>query len=489
MAGMGLGTARPGVVPPSLPLGDLTWASGFWFDLVAVPGADGAAITAPIASVAGSNVMTPASNPLVRDTAIAGRRGAYVADTGVANTQPRFTCNAAAPILAAASAFCIGLDFRQTKVAQMPLWVARSSVGGVTDEISGYSTLERAQLRYVTGGVLTTITGNIPLVYDYHRIVWDYDGATLRIYVDGVLDVAVAVVFPAFAVNLLTCMAGVAAGVAFAAATGFIRHWFLSPSSCAAGIATIDAYLLAQNYVLPYSASPKIATPGDSITNAGSKDVVNAAGFRGGNCNNGFGGGLAQYIIDERLSFEVVGDHEQGIIPNRKTSSTSGQSVAQIRDMLLASIAAENNLVFSLFMCGDGDFNSGATAATVAGRVDAAARAVLTAGIAKVPYFRIWMSTLIGMQVPPNGPELAQIQDYNANYLPGIVAQLNIDFPDAVYPALPRVSFSDSYAAIGPWSGPPLWSDGTHQAHPGSELIAVPMWDSCKDFLRAVSPT
>jgi hypothetical protein len=427
----GLGSANPGAIPTGLPLGSSVWAAGFWFDLVSVPGLDGAVISSPISSLAGSQILTPQSSPLISDTAIGGRKGCSVTDTGVSGTEQLFRCDALANKFFAGLPWTIGLDFRQSAQAQQPLWQARSSTGGVLDYIGGFAIGERMCLQYrstLTG--IQTITGVIPTTYDYHRLIWRYDGTTLFMYVDGVLDSSVALATPTISVNRLAWL-GSQSSTSFQGASGFARRWFMTPSDIgSSGVATVDAYLAGQDYTLPGSniLVPKLLTAGASIE-TGATDAVNGAGWRAG---------LSQYIIDNTLSWQAIGTHPQGFVPFRESQASSGQSATQITTQVTSIVDSRVSII--QVDLGNQEINLGQTAAQVVTAITTALSAMRTAYYA----------------VNPNGYMVVNLLPaYFEAGFNAVVVTLNAALPavwdasDAVFPSSPKLLRWDANTAMG----------------------------------------
>lgn len=432
MTGMGLGSANPATPPPSLPLGSSTWAPGAWFDLIAVPGPQGDPIVAGVPSLAGSNVATPQSNPLVNNTPIGGQRGCRVIDTGVANTEPLFRCDALSQWFTPAALLTVGGDFRPSKAQQHPLFVLRSSTGGVTDQWSVYIIGERLAVlcQAPSTGGLVTFTGTIPINYDYHRWAVRCDGTRLRSYVDGVLDLDVPFVMPTLSVNRCAWL-GAVASLAFGGATGYARRLYFSPSDVgSSGIATVDAYLVGQDYTKP-PTDPSVKEflfCGASIT-VGSSANITGAGYRGG---------VSQYIIDNRLSWRAIGDRPQGFVPTRETPSLSGQAAAAIAAMV-ATWATPKTCYVGLDF-GNAEINAGQNASQVLTAIRTNLHNARASLYAQNPNAYVSVYTILPyFEAPFN----AVAQAVNAS----LPSEWNLS--DAEFPGSPKLLRWDGNTAIG----------------------------------------
>lgn len=455
MAGMGMGSANPATPPAGLPLGSSTWAAGGWWDLITVPGAPGAAIAGPQASLAGSNILTPASSPLVNATAVGGQRGGNVVDTGVAGTEPRFSCDALASLFPAGQPWSVYWDFRQSKQAEMPLWAALSS--STTDAMGCRSIGERLCFRYRSAATgIVTVTGTIPLAYDYHRLGATYDGTNLRLYVDGVLDPATPVAVPSLGITLnrFTWLASVSS-IAFEGATGFSRRLCMSPSALsAANIATVDAYFVSNDWTLQGSSPlvPKLIAAGASIL-VGASDAVTGAGYRAG---------LSNAIITGRLSWLAVGDRPQGIVPLRETPAQSGQSAVQITTQVTSFVDARTGLL--VIDLGNQEINAGQTAVQVQAAITTALRNSRAALYAVNPEAFVSVSTLLPYFEAGFNAVAAAV---NAA-LPGIWSA-----SDAEFPAAPKLLRWDGNSAMGGPSYVQANYNGVGDNHPNSTGYAL----------------
>lgn len=433
VAGLGVGTANPGAPPPpGLPLGDLAWSGGGWFDLLSVPGIQGDPITAGVASQAGSNSVTPASSPLVNDRAVGGRRGANVVDTGVSNTQPRFSCNALASLFPGGQAWSVVWDFRQSKQADMPLWSALSST--TTDAMGCRSVAgQLLSFRYrSTATGIVTVTGTINLAYDYHILAATYDGADLRLFVDGALDPATPVAVPALAIalNRWSWLASTSSAT-FEAATGFARRIAVSPSYISpAQVATVVDYFRSLDTTLPPSDAlvPEFIMAGASIM-AGTTDTVTVAGYRAG---------VSKFVLDGALSWASVGNHPQGIVPTRNTPSQSGESANSIMLQVINNATARTSLV--VMDLGNQAVNVGRTAAQTLTEISNALNGARAAVYALNPNAQFVQPNMCPYWEPA----------FNA-----VVGDVNLGLPalqaasDALFPGSPKVLAADFNTAIG----------------------------------------
>lgn len=484
MTGFGIGSANPAAPPPSLPLGSATWASGGWFDLISVAGNEGDAITAGSTSLAGSNVLTPQSSPLVNNTPVGGCRGCYVLDTGVSGTEPMFRCDAIAALFTAGAAITIGHDWRSAKQANMPLWQVRSGTGGVTDFIGAYVRSEKVVVEYRSASTgLVTLTGATGLAYDYHRITYRFTGTLLYVYIDGVIDPnlnGVSLAIPTLNVNRFAWL-GSYSTTSFDGATGYARRLFVSPSDIGgSGITTVDDYLVAHDYTLQISNAlvQNFICAGASIL-VGSTDTVTGAGYRAG---------ISQYIIAQKLSWAALGDHPQGFVPTRETPAQSGQSATAITTQVISFVNSKTKLV--VVDLGNQEINLGQTAGQVETAIATALQNIRTAVYAVAPDCAIATFNLC---------------PYSESGFNAVVASVNAALPgiwdtsDANFPTSRKLMTADLNAAIGGPSYVQANFTAGGNDHPNNTgynlLIPVVLaasnssGDVLSDMLRQFSPT
>jgi lysophospholipase L1-like esterase len=481
MTGFGIGSANPATPPPSLPLGDAVWSAGGWFDLVSVPEADGAPIVATIPSLAGARVLTPQSGPIVDDTAIGGRRGCSVIDTHVSGTEQLFRCDAFAPFFFSGLPWCVVCDFRQAlPTPPTPIWAAKSSTPGVTDSVAVYSQAQIANFIYRSPSTgIVTIAGSLPLAYDYNRIIFDYDGTTLRSWINGVPDIVQLLATPVVNVDRFAWL-GSQASVSFEGASGFGRRLAVTPSSIgASGAATVDAYLEAQDFTLA-PGDPLVPTficAGASII-LGTTDATTQGGYRWA---------ISQYIVDNRLSWRALGNNPQGFMPTRQTPALGGVDSTIIVTEVSSNVDSSTKLV--VLDLGNYEINVGQTAVQVEAAIASALQNIRTAVYAVSPSCAIAVSTILPyFEAPLN----AVCIDVNAA-LPAIW-----DASDAAFPAAAKLLRADLNTAIG---GPAYDSANylpanDHPNHTGYSLLYAPILaasnsdgDTLAGVLSALSPT
>jgi hypothetical protein len=479
MTGRGLGRSNPGVSPPGLPLGAATWAPGFWFDLITAPGADGAAIVTPTPSQAGSNVLLPGRSPLVDNAAYGGQRGAQVVDTGASLTEQYFSCDAVAPYFGPGLPWFVGTSFCSEKISNtMPVWNALSST--TTDGMQGRWMDNRFNIQYRSAATgIVTIVGSIDLTFNEHFLFADYNPATgrIRTWVDGVLDIDQALAVPVMVnLNRFTWLAG-RSSVVFEGATGRARHLIMTPSSVdqAGGIATVYAYLLAQNYTLPLSASPQILYVGDSNTDTGLNLAIHA----------GSRAVPLQQIINNRLSLFAQGQFSHGTIANNLVAAQGGADIQTIRTLALTALAVPSCAPrYIIGMAGSGNIFT-ETPAVAAGHLRVCLEDIFQAAVLKNPAVQLLWSPITPFQpgFSPNDVRWQPFNDlltqpggefdfFNANH-PGRL--LPLDNPGYLIP--PNVWDAANFADVG------------HLNDQGNTQVGNGQWAAYGALFAALSPT
>lgn len=414
--GIGLGIGFSGAVGIStIPLS--FWLSGGYWDLSALPGNQADQISTTLASQIGANVLTPSSTvkPQVWDNAVGGNRAAHFTSSDTGANETYYTSNNLAALFQGTpTSFVVAMHFRQTRLLDMPLWSVLRGDGASNEQLWGRQTAEKFQLRKNSaGGGLVTKIGRSNLdPYGDMIVIWILDSGNISIFSAANADVTPYVdALGAYDVNSLsaglnrfTAFSSVSS-VPFEGANGYLGKLAVSSASLAgAGYTptTFAAQLVnqwrASNYLVKQAATGRcVSIPGDSET-LGAQDTVSNAGRRGM---------FAQFCYDNALSLYTVstspGVRAGSGIGNTFSSSFSSQTIANIQASAVADLAAAPTPVrFADIMAGDGDNNAGTATATMMASMQAMYIAVLNAGIARDPNFRIAVSTLPPIS-PPGG--------------------------------------------------------------------------------------
>ena len=491
-ARMDRGRIQQGGAPTSVPVPLSFWASGGYWDLSTLTGAQNSSIAAgngALTSLSNAALLVPSTTvaPKLHKNGVDGMDSArLVEDTATTANFQFLSCNALATLLRgsiAALRFTIFTHSRAHKQKDMPLWSSLKSSGDASERLVLRTTAEALNVVKYAASVPTTLTApRHPDPYSSMLTALVWDGSALWLYStqEGQSTVtatnlgALEATALSAGVDRFTWGASVSS-VPYEQFSGYITKCAMAPQAAsAAQINGLFAQVQAANYVKLRSAAVNFMVPGDSIS-LDAQDQYMSAGRREMLATFGYDNGLSLYSYANGqggggTGAGGAGIFRAGLTGNTYTSANSGQSIAPIQAQALLDIAGSlKPLRFYPCMMGDGDNNSLTAPATIAASYKAAAIAIMDAAIARDPLFRMSVSTL-----PPLDPATLGAANTNAtafNLLltggAGIWDQL-----DALYPSNKLFRW-DSNSALGNAYSTNDYGD---TAHPKREGHAKMMW-------------
>lgn len=477
---------------PIVPISDAFWASGGWWDLASIPGANGATFSATVApsNVGGQGVFTPVTRsgslPTIYDTAIGGKRGLVLAgasDNGIQN-------DALAPILnGSAQQWTFVVDAQAnsiggTNTTNLLAW-GSDQPAFVEDFLklqynltTGGATVQGVAVTQQTGGGTTATQNNVAPVlgYEYFRFAATYDGTTLKTYVNGALATVSPSTWQTAAMTITRFIWGAypVSGVPFNGFNGYLRRIGVRQGAATSGeIGQIDANMALNDITVLSSASncPQFLVAGASVIN-GAPDEINGMGVRYS---------LSKYIQDNRLSWGAQGP-KSGAYARNGTPASSGTDSTQIVQQVATWVTAQTKMI--VVDLGDQEIDEGQTSTQVLAAVASAIQEIRTAAYAVSPQCDIAVNTII------------PLSDVNPGFNPVCIAT-NAGLPgtwdasDAAFPGNRQLIRWDANTAIG---GPSYVqanynaSGDNHPNNQGYTLMGAAMLAAISARLSAVSP-
>lgn len=304
-------------------------AGGYW-DFRQLAGLDDDAQTASIASSVGSNVLTVVNSPRIDDVAIGGNRCLQLVP---ASTQ-YLRCDALASRFTAGNTWTAVIRARITTTSYNPLFAAGSSGSAINnyfhaDYVNGTQAFRVATCS--TGSGAITRDGSTNMEFDEHTIMLCCDGTNLYAYIDGAAEaLSIGTMDP----NAIVCdrfVLGAYLSTALSLSSGLFLQFFAFSNECftSTDAANMFAQLVAGDATLAPASCKQIAPCGDSIT-ATSVYTAQTAGNREY---------LIQWITDHRLSVRLVGQYQQGSLPNRHCVAQGGNNMQTIAAHFATALA------------------------------------------------------------------------------------------------------------------------------------------------------
>lgn len=488
----GSGKSAP---PPLVPISDAFWASGGWWDLSTIAGVNGAPYTTvtPPTSATGLGSFTPTfftgpNAPSIYDQAIGGKRGlvtSQVQDNGLEN-------DALASIINGTNKqWSVFFDYQQNNVG-VPLLPANTlvswgSAGGIgaqdqlrviygTTAVAG-STPEGIYIAQATGVGFVATQNNVAthLGYDYFRFAASYDGTALSTYVNGVLVTVTPSTWQTAIMAITKMMWGAWAvnNVSYEASNGYIRRLGVrAVPTTAPDVATVDANMVANDFILPQSNIhvPQAIFAGASIAN-GSSDAITNMGWRYE---------FATYVQTNMRSWTTLGT-AQGWYALRNTVATGGTDAPTIAASIAAVVTSRTRLV--VVDLGDEEIDLGQTALQVETAITSALTTIRNAVYAVAPTCRIAVNTICPLSETPNNAVCIAV---NAA-LPGIWNASDANYPSAV----PLLSWDANTAIGGPGYVQANYNSGgnDHPNSTGYRLLGAAMMAVLAPTVNSLSPT
>lgn len=496
-----------GTLFPSLPLS--FWASGGYWDLGRQTGAQDAPLGS-ITSLVGSLIAVPSAvvAPKLQLNAVGGNNAARVLfDTGTNANLQYFSCNALSALFRGSPAgWTVFMHTRMDKSGEVPLWSCLRSDGNSSEQLFGRMISEALALRKVTGAGGTTTQTAVRHTdpYSDSMACWVFNGATLTIYTLAagqtsiVTDALGAVDLTALSasVDRFTFGASVSS-IPFEAFSGYLGKFAVSSQvATAQQVASLFAGVTAGNYINTQALSPNVDICGASRTLC-SQDVITGAGWRDVISRFIYDNGLSFYTTAQGIAGGGVGVPRSGTSGNGFTSANSNTNTADIQAQSLLDIANTPGPVrLWLSILSDGDNNAALSTATCLANAKACYLALLAAGVARDPAFRLVAFNLPPLKSPDLDPANAGAIAINA----GLAANGGTwDQVDALYPNNKLFRVDANSAAGGVWSVALYGADTAHLNRLGCLRLACDptygmLWASdgtqtLGSWLRAMSPT
>jgi len=456
------------------------WASGGYWDLSALSGSDNAAISSgagALTSLSNSALLVPSTTvaPKLGINAVGGKNAARTLwDSASGANFQYFTCNALSALFRGSpTGWTIFMHTRQDKSGDMPLWSALRSDGISTEQLFGQMIGEHYVLQKNTpgGGLVTQTAARHPDPYSDTLVAWVFDGTNVTIYtrpagqtttiVDslGALDINAL----SAAVNRFTFCASVSS-VPFNTFTGYVGK--MGASALAASSSQIAALfdgITGTNYVATQVASPNISTCGASRTMC-TQDIIGASGWRDILSRFIYTNGLSWYTYAQGVAGfpSASPPFRIGVSGNTFCSGASSQDCTSISNQaVLDIINSPGPTRLWVGVLSDQDANLGHSVGVAMANAKAACIAIMNAGLARDPLFRI-----APFDSPPlqDATENALIGTYHTAYAQsgGLWDQL-----DALYPS--NKVFRPSWWTIenGTWTVADWGADTAHLNHFG----------------------
>ncbi|MEO7017821.1 MAG: SGNH/GDSL hydrolase family protein [Leifsonia sp.] len=245
----------------------------------------------------------------------------------------------------------------------------------------------------------------------------------------------------------------------------------------AASQAVFAAQLLTGDLILPKSQSKQFMDVGDSITIT-SLNTLQGAGIREYK---------DQWIIDNRLSLNSIGQFVNGTIPNRECCGQGGADIATIKSNALAALSfpsAKPSAI--LLLWGTNNISAAGIVPTALAAFRSNLQLLWNAAVAKNPLVRIQLATITPINTSVT-PASANALLFNIGLQTPTTGEFDVfaaNNPGALLSAV------DYAAAVGgAWSAPMFSPDNVHPNELGCQTIGAAQVLADGLFLRSLSAT
>ncbi len=327
-------------------------------------------------------------------------------------------------------------------------------------------------LTATTGSGVVTRTGSIQTEFDEHTIALTLSASgTLKVYIDGVQDTLdnSAMDTNAITANQFAIMAFLTTA-ASATSTFYLQNFYAASSELSAvQIRQQHNQWLAHDFTYPLASRPQFAWTGDSLTEGGAGTGI-----------GGFRVGFIQWLIDNGLSWNFVGNRQFGQLPTRHEFAQGGTNLDVIATNFTGNINGyAPRLIWYL---GGTNDQSTETTATALGKYDTDWAAMDSTAFAANPASQFIVTPILPFD-PINAPTPAANEpNFNAG-LPSRWATY-----DAAHPTRPTIR-ADVKSWIGGAYNASLYVDTTHPNDAGNALIVTQMISVLGPTMISLSPT